>query len=97
MITLFIFYLHTIAAVAMFTVRWMESGLKEGLLAVVFFILLFSVGWSVATVIMKIIVQEQGFGIWLDRDTLALLLLTVIEGAFYLIQFRRKRGRPAIE
>ena len=91
MITLFIFFIHTIAAVATFTRRWQEDNLKEGLLAVGLFLLIFSVGWSMATVIVKPLISEKGFGIWLDRDTLALLVLTVGEGVFYYFQMKRKR------
>ncbi len=93
MITLFIFYLHTIAAVATFTKRWQEADLKEGVLAVGLFVLIFSVGWSMATVVVKPFIGEKGFGIWLDRDTLALLLLTVGETLFYTFQLRRRRRK----
>ena len=40
MITLLVFYLHTIAAVTFFTKRWQEANWKEGVLAVAFLLLL---------------------------------------------------------
>ena len=93
MISLFIFYLHTVAVAAIYTKRWQESQWKEGLLAVVFFVLFFSVGWSIATVIVKPLIGEKGFGVWLDRDTLSLVLLSVLEGVFYTAQLRSKKRR----
>ena len=95
MITLFIFYLHTVAAAAFFTKRWQEEGWKEGLLAVGFLALIFSVGWSLSTFIMKLVIGEAGFGAWLNRDTLSLVLLTAMEGVFYLVQMKRKRKRAS--
>ncbi len=91
MIILFVFYIHVVAAAAAFTRRWQESNWKEGILAVGFLVLIFVVGWQMATFIMKLFVEQRGFGPWLDRDALSLLLLTVMEGVFYYIQTRRKR------
>ena len=99
MITLFIFYAHVIAAVTLYTKRWQEANWKEGLLAVGFLLLVFSVGWSISTFIMKLLVGEKGFAVWLDRDTLSLLLLAVMECTFFSIQIRRRRGKripPAV-
>ena len=92
MITLLIFYLHTIAAVTFYTKRWQEANWKEGLLAVGFFVLIFSVGWTMSAFLVGLLIGEKGFGTWLDRDTLSLLLLTVMESAFYYTQLKRKRG-----
>ena len=93
MITLFIFYIHTIAAVAIFTKRWQESGWGDGVLGVGFLVLIFSVGWSISTFLLKLVIDEKGFGVWFDRDTLSLLLLTVMESIFFYAQMRRKKKR----
>ncbi len=93
MITLFIFYLHTVAAVVIYTKRWQESDWKEGMMGVVFLALIFSVGWSVSTFFVRLMVSERGFAKWLDRDTLSLLLLLVIEGIFFYIQVLRRRRK----
>ncbi|MBI1804880.1 MAG: hypothetical protein HY033_11695 [Ignavibacteriae bacterium] len=98
MVTLFIFYLHTIAAVALFTKRWQEGDLKEASLAVLFMLLIFSVGWSMSAFIMNFLIEEKGFGLWLDRNALALVLLTFLEAIFYYLQTQRKKRkvlRPA--
>jgi len=92
-ITLFIFYLHTVGAVTLFTVYWQQEGLKGGLAALGFMVLIFSVGWPMATIVLKLFVAPGGFSPWLDRDALSLLLLTAVEtvGAFYYIGRRRRK------
>jgi len=96
MIALFVFYVHTITAVWIFTKRWQDGDWKEGLLAVGFLALVFSVGWSMSTFILKLVIDEKGFALWLDRDALSLLLLAVMEAVFFYVQMRRKRRRKSI-
>ncbi len=93
MIALLVFYGHTVAAAALFTKRWQESDWKEGILAVGFLALIFSVGWSMSTFILRLIVDEKGLAVWLDRDALSLLLLAVMEGVFFYVQLRRRMRR----
>jgi hypothetical protein len=95
MIPLLIFYIHTIAAVWLFTKGWQDGDWKEGLLAVGFLALIFSVGWSMSTVILKLVMEERGFGIWIDRDALSLLLLAAMEAAFFYVQLRMKQSKAA--
>jgi hypothetical protein len=90
MITLFIFYLHTVAAATLFTAYWQEEGLKGGLVAVGFLGLIFAAGWPMATIVLKLFMPQGGFAPWLDRDTLSLLLLTAVETAGAFIYFGRK-------
>ena len=91
MASLFVFYVHTVAAVWLFTSRWQEGDVKEGLVAVGFLVLVFSVGWSISTVIVSALIAKEGFGVWLDRDALSLLLLVVMEGVFFSIQMKRRK------
>ena len=95
MITLFIFYAHVIAAVALYTKRWQEENWKEGILAVLFLLLIFSVGWSISTVLLKLVMDEKGLGKWFDRDTASLALLAVLESIFFYIQTKRKKHKLA--
>ncbi len=95
MIPLFVFYGHVVAAVWLFTKRWQDSDWKEGLLAVGFLLLIFSVGWSISTFLMKLVVSEKGLAIWLDRDAMSLLFLGIVEVIFFSIQLRRKRKKMA--
>lgn len=93
MITLFVFYVHTVAAVVLFTKRWQEGDWKEGLLAVGFLALVFSVGWSISTFILKLVIDEKGFSVWLDRDALSLTLLLLMESIFFYFQLKKKKGK----
>lgn len=88
MITLFIFYLHIVALTSVFTKRYQEAGVGEGLLAVFFFALIFFVGWAMASFIMKLVMPPEGWALWFDRDAASLLLLTIAEAALYYFYFR---------
>lgn len=90
MITLFIFYLHAVAAATLFTATWQEEGLKGGLVAVGFLSLIFTVGWPMSTIILKLFVPPGGVATWLDRDTLSLIFLTAAEAAGYYLYLGRK-------
>ncbi len=88
MIPLFVFFVHVVGVAAIFTKRWQEEGLAEGILGVVFALLIFFVGWSMTAFILKFVMQPEGFGRWFDRDAASLLLLTVVEGIFYYFYLR---------
>jgi hypothetical protein len=95
MIALVVFALHVIAIAGAFTRRWQEEGLGEGLLAVFFMGLIFFVGWSITSFVAKLLVDQPGFGPWLDRDALSLLLLTLVESVFYVVFLRNWNPAPA--
>ncbi len=84
MIVLLIFYIHIIAAAAVFSKRWQDDGWGEAFLALGFMGVIFAVGWSVTTVILNFFIEKEGFAPWFDRDTMSLLLLTILEAVFYI-------------
>lgn len=88
MIAAFIFVLHVIAAIYAFYSRWQKEGLSEGLLAVGFIALIFAVGWTISTMIVKLFFEPEGLAEWLDRDTIALAFLTIAELFFYYFLLR---------
>lgn len=92
MIPLIVFHLHIVAMAAVFTRRWQEEGPGEGLLGVFFMAVIFFVGWSMSSFIMKLVMPQEGLAPWLDRDAASLLLLTAAEAVFYLFFFRDTRG-----
>ncbi len=94
MVTLFVFYIHTVAAVYAFTDQYQEEGLGAGTLAVAFMGIVFSVGWSISTFILKFLMNERGFGRYFDRDALSLALLTAGEAVFYYLYLKgmKKKG-----
>jgi len=95
MIPLLVFYLHIVAFAAVFTKRWQDEGIGEGFLAVFFMALIFFVGWGISSFVLKLAVDQAGLGPGLDRDALSLLLLTIVEGAFYYVFFSRGNGGNA--
>jgi hypothetical protein len=94
MIDLVIFTLHVILLSAAFTYRWQEEGVKEGMLAVFFVVVIFFVGWSMSSFILRATMQPEGLAAWLDRDTLSLLLLAIGEAVFYY--FFMKSDSPRV-
>jgi hypothetical protein len=90
MVPLFVFYIHVVGITAAFTKRWQEEGLSEAFLAVFFVGLIFFVGWSISSFLMKLVMDQNGVGQFLDRDAISLLLLTVAEAVFYYFYFKRE-------
>lgn len=94
MVTLFVFYVHTVAAVYAFTDQYQDEGLGAGTLAVAFMGIVFSVGWSISTFILKFCIDEKGFGMYFNRDAISLALLTLGEAVFYYLFLKgmKKKG-----
>ena len=88
MIPLVVFYLHIVAVAGVYTRRWQEEGLGEAVLAVFFMALIFFVGWSTASFLMKLVMSDPGPGKLLNRDSASLLLLTAAEAVFYYYYLR---------
>jgi hypothetical protein len=87
MTSLIVFYLHIVGVSAAFTSEYQKDGVGAGFLNVGFVVLIFSVGWSITTFLLKYLIAEQGLGLWLNRDAMSLLLLTAGEGVFYYMYF----------
>ncbi|HSQ73948.1 MAG TPA: hypothetical protein VLT13_00215 [Bacteroidota bacterium] len=96
MVPLIVFYLHVVAFAAVFTKRWQEEGLSEGLLGVLFMALIFFVGWSMSSFLLRLVLPPEGFGKYFDADAASLALLAVAESVFYYFYFK-KDSRPAKE
>lgn len=88
MVIAFIFLLHIIFIAFVFYKRMTLDSLSAALIDFVFIIIIFSVGWSLSTMICKIIWEPIGFGKYFDRDTISLTLLTLAEFFFYKIYFK---------
>lgn len=89
MIPLIVFYAHVVAFTAVFTKRWQEEGVGEGFLGVLFMLLIFFVGWSMASFVMRLLLPEKGFGTWMNADAAALAVLAVVESVFYYFYFKK--------
>ena len=51
-------------------------------------LILFAVGWTITGMIAKLIMEPKGLGLYYDRDTFSLTLLTIIEFFFYKIYYK---------
>ena len=91
MITAFIFFIHFIFALVIFTKKWQTESLSSAFINIILIIILFSIGWSLTTLLAKLLFEPAGFGIHFDRDTISLSILTVVEFFFYRIYFREKK------
>jgi hypothetical protein len=88
MVTAFIFFIHFIFAIYIFTKKWQEESITQAWMNVGLIIILFSVGWTITGMISKLIMNQKGFGIYFDRDAFSLVLLTIIEFFFYRFYYR---------
>lgn len=83
MIASFIFYLHIVAASYAFAKGYVEHKLSDAFMSVAFVAIIFSVGWTMAGFIVHFFFPEKGFSIWLDSDTISLILVTFFESLLY--------------
>ncbi len=72
----------------MFTKKWQEDGLSSGLLNVALILILFAVGWTITSLLAKFLMEPEGLGLYFDRDTFSLTLLTLGEFIFYKIYYK---------
>ena len=88
MITAIIFFSHFIFGLIIFTKKWQEDGLSSAFLNVALILILFAVGWTMTGLIAKLLLEQKGFGIYFDRDTFSLTLLSIIEVFFYKFYYK---------
>ncbi len=77
-----------IFALVIFTRKWQSENLKTGFLNLGLIAVLFAVGWSITGIIAKAVMEPKGLGLFFDRDTFSLTLLTIGEFFFYRIYYR---------
>lgn len=106
MISGFILAAHGAAAVYAFF-RYRKESSSDGFLAVAFFVLVFSVGWTISTMVTSPLLNADVISQWyqkpaesnfsriakreLNRDTIALLLVTACETVFYYFYLRTEK------
>lgn len=88
MITAFIFFLHLIFMLVVFTKKWQTESMQSGFLNLALIGILFAVGWSITGMIAKLLMEQEGLGIYYDRDTFSLTLLTIAEYFFYIFYYK---------
>jgi len=88
MITAFIFFAHYLFTIYIFTKKWQDESLSDGFLNIGLIGVLFAVGWTIATMVAKLVMEPKGLGIYYDRDTFSLTLLAVAEFFFYKMYYK---------
>jgi hypothetical protein len=88
MITAFIFFLHFIFGLVIFTKKWQDENLVAGFLNITLVAILFTVGWTITGMIAKVFMEPKGLGLQFDRDTFALTILTIVEYLFYKFYYK---------
>lgn len=88
MISAFIFFAHFIFILLIFTWKWQNDGISGAVMNVSLILILFAVGWTITGMIAKFIMEPKGLGLYYDRDTFSLTLLTIIEFFFYKIYYK---------
>lgn len=88
MVNAFLLFAHCVFLLIVFSKKWQTEGLSAGIQDAALIGLLFSVGWSISTIISKTLMQPEGFGIYFDRDSFSLTLLTLCEIAFYFVYYK---------
>ena len=89
MISAFIFFAHFIFLLLIYTWKWQKEGISGALLNVSLILILFAVGWTITGLIAKFLMEPQGLGLYYDRDTFSLTLLTIIEIIFYRFYYKQ--------
>ncbi|MGA7722811.1 MAG: hypothetical protein WCA84_16715 [Ignavibacteriaceae bacterium] len=88
MITAIIFSAHLLFALIIYTKKWQIESISSAWLNVGLIGILFSVGWTITGMIAPMLMDPKGLGIFFDRDTFSLTLLSIGEFFFYLIYYK---------
>jgi hypothetical protein len=90
MIGVLVFFVHLAGIVYAFSRNYHEHKLIDALMAVAFFLIIFSVGWTIAGFIVHFTVPAKGLGP-IDSDSISLLIVTFLEAVLYLVYFKGKK------
>jgi len=77
MIAVIIFFIHVIFAFWAFTKSFQTDGWLQAFLNLAFIIILFSVGWTVADLLMGFIISQNGYVISTGQNPVFLFLLKI--------------------
>lgn len=83
-----IFLIHIIFAIFIFIKRSKIDSLSAAFIDLILITILFSIGWSLSTMVCKLFWEPIGFGKHFDRDTIALTILTIVEFFFFRFYFK---------
>ena len=88
MVTAFIFAAHFVFSLYIFSKKWQDENLKSAFLNLALILILFSIGWSIATIIAKLFMEPDGLGRFYNRDDFSLTILSIGEFFFYRFYYK---------
>lgn len=88
MISALIFAGHIFFILYIFAKKWQEENIVNALLNISLIIILFTIGWSIWSMILKIFIEPEGFSLELNRDSLSLIFLSITEYFFYKFYYK---------
>lgn len=94
MITAIIFAAHIIFMAVIFTKKWQDESLSSAFINLALIVILFAVGWSISTSLVKLVIESEGFGIQFDADAISLTVLVIFEFFFYRFYYSEDRSDP---
>jgi len=95
MIAAFIFLAHIVFLITIFIKKWKKESLNSGFLNAILIIILFTIGWSLSAMVVKLIFPLQGLSKEFNLDTLALILVSLGEIVFYKFYYKSKEPTAA--
>ena len=87
MIVALIFFSHLVFSLVVFTKKWQDENLSAGFMNLALIGILFAVGWSISGMAAKLVMEPKGFGLFFDRDTFSLVILSIGEYFFYRMYY----------
>jgi uncharacterized membrane protein YhdT len=88
MIIALIFFGHLVFSLIVFTKKWQDEKLSAGFMNLALIGILFAVGWSISGMVAKLLMEPKGFGLYFDRDTFSLVILSIGEYFFYRMYYK---------
>lgn len=92
MVIFFIFLLHIVFSIYIFTKKKKAENTTAGIMNLALIAFLFAVGWAFTGFVTNLLFEPEGYGKELNRDTLSLLLLTILETIFYYIYYYKDKN-----
>ncbi|MGK9367575.1 hypothetical protein ACSSWA_01585 [Melioribacter sp. Ez-97] len=89
--------LHLIFIAYIFVLKYQEESLATAFLNGALIIILFTVGWSISSSIVKIFFDSEGISLELNADTISLILLSIAEFFFYRFYYGQKTTEAGTE
>ena len=88
MVSALIFTIHFLFALVIFTKKWQDESISAALLNVGLIGILFSVGWTITSMLSELIMNPKGLGIFYTRDDFSLSLLSLAEFFFFKMYYK---------